>query len=81
MSSGNLFKNSYLQTIQLEIIYLEKQGNQREEFNVKVSQHYNISVLMNHHQDGWQLFGLPCFSIFFYIVRFISFIYLYIIWH
>ena len=28
---------------------------QKEEFHVKESQHNNVSVLMNHHQDldGW----------------------------
>ena len=36
------------------IVIWEKLKNkviQREEFNVKESQHYNISVLRNHHQD------------------------------
>ena len=30
---------------------LKNKVTQREEFKVKESQRYNISVLMNHHQD------------------------------
>ena len=33
----------------------ERERDKKEEFNVKESQPYNVSVLMNHHQDekGW----------------------------
>ena len=43
----------------------EKQGNPRKEFKVKESQHYNISVLINHHHDldGYQM-ALNHWSIF-----------------
>ena len=38
-------------------IHMKLKNNiiQKEEFNVKESQRYNVSVLMNHHQDkkGW----------------------------
>ena len=30
---------------------IEKKAIQSEEFNVKESRRYNVSVLMNHHQD------------------------------
>ena len=30
---------------------IENQSNPSEEFNMKESQRYNVSVLMNHHQD------------------------------
>ena len=34
-----------------ERVRLKNKVIQREEFNVKESQCYNVSVLMNHHQD------------------------------
>ena len=33
------------------IYKLKNEVIEREEFNIKESQCYNISVLMNHHQD------------------------------
>ena len=46
-----LWKNYIYIYIQREREKMKNKVIQREEFNVKESQRYNVSVLLNHHQD------------------------------
>ena len=46
------------QHIYIYIYKLKNKVIQKEGFNVKESQHYNVSVLMNHHQDQERMISI-----------------------